>query len=503
MNALSAITSAGTTLFAQGLPAVMNASNSMSTITGAFSQLGGRGAFGAPGARGPAPTLKYSDATPLTDPAYVAAPLLAPFITTLYTYLTCGPDQTPDWSKFNGSPAATGSGTEGLTWLLSNLKMQQKEAQLSDSGPSSVLRSVFETTIATVEEVKVEALARTQKLNSTATAATFKKWHGAVLAAKEKVTQLDTAAKSFPGASPNVPKLKHVSMTPDKSDNSGVTAALSTATEKLALNQKALEVAQANYSKAVENAAEVQKRLTTIQTKFKGLKIAGAALERVREVLIECIVVLVEFKVQISKLTTFFSALSTMIKVIIDTNVNNFDSDRAVVGQHAANTGLLKLNSLDIETIYISTLQIKAYFDLLQMICQMYTSIHADHINPGLDLLTELSRTRTADDIGPKRDVLNTLTEEASKAINDLVRDVSLTYNKCIDASGQLCRHFLPKFYISFAQFDYKMANLALANRNNKKSPIACNLVSTLLLSRQIFSTRPVYPCLLQVSLRP
>ncbi|KAI8626175.1 hypothetical protein F5Y19DRAFT_447475 [Xylariaceae sp. FL1651] len=34
---------------------------------------------------------------------------------------------------------------------------------------------------------------------------------------------------------------------------------------------------------------------------------------------------------------------------------------------------VLKLSNLDTETIYISTLQIKTYFDLLQIICQVYT----------------------------------------------------------------------------------------------------------------------------------
>ncbi|KAG9503562.1 hypothetical protein J7337_003513 [Fusarium musae] len=43
---------------------------------------------------------------------------------------------------------------------------------------------------------------------------------------------------------------------------------------RLALNQKALETAKANYTKAVEAAAEVQKRLTGIQTNLKGIEIA-------------------------------------------------------------------------------------------------------------------------------------------------------------------------------------------------------------------------------------
>lgn len=295
------------------------------------------------------------------------------------------------------------------------------------------MSSAFDASIAIVEDIKKE-VANQQKLSCGNTdPAAVKKWQDAITKAKLTVAKLETAAKSFPGASSNAPKMNSISMTPDKKDNSAVTAALNTATEKLALNQKALETAQANYSKAVENAAEVQKRLTGIQTKLKGIEIAGAALERVKEILIECIAILVELKVQISKLTTFFNALSTMVKVSLDTKVKNFDTDVTAIGQETAQRGLLKLNNLDIETIYISTLQIKAYFDLLQMICQMYTNVHAQWITPGLDLLTELSKvTKSAEEITPKRDKLNDFTGRANKAINDLVSQLStLTYASC------------------------------------------------------------------------
>lgn len=450
MGALTAITSAGPSMIAQALPAIINGANPMSAVgglVGALGQIGRDGALNAPGAPIAAKallggganhngaqtatqsaTLQFPDATPQTDPAYVAAPLLAPFMTTLLTYLTSGPENSPDWSKFKdtASTAAGSDGTQGLTWLLSNLKMQQKSASLAATEPSTELGAAFDASIAIVEEIKKE-VANQQKLSSAKTdPAMIKKWQEAITNAKLTVTKLETTAKSFPGASSNAPKLNNISMAPPKNDNSAVTAALNTATEKLALNQKALETAQANYSKAVENAAEVQKRLTGIQTKLKGLEIAGAALERVKEILIDCIGILVELKVQISKLTTFFNALSTMVKVIIDTKVKNFDVDATAIGQEAAQRGILKLNNLDIETIYISTLQIKAYFDLLQMICQMYTNVHAQYINPGLDLLTDLSKvTKTAEEIGPKRDALNAFTDKAHKAINQIVEQVS------------------------------------------------------------------------------
>ncbi|KAF4943369.1 hypothetical protein FGADI_13467 [Fusarium gaditjirri] len=400
MGALTAITSAGPTLIAQALPVIVNAANPMSAVNsliGGLAQAGRQGALNAPGApplaqdllRGQQDSqsgsaiLQFKDATPDTDPAYIAAPFLTPFMTTLLAYLTAGEGNTPDWSKFKDQASKQGSSTEGLTWLLSNLQMQQKSAKLGTSVPSRELATAFDTSIAIVEEIKKE-VANQQKLSSAKTdPASIKRWQEAITEAKLIVTKLEATAKSFPGSSSNAPKLKNISV--DKKDNSSVTAALSPATEKLAYNQKALETAQVGYSRAVEAAVEVQKRLTGIQTKLKGIEIAGAALERVKEILIDFIAILVELKVHISKLTTFFNALSTMVKVIIDT-------------------------------------KIKAYFDLLQMICQMYTTVHAQYVDPGLDLLTELSKvTRNAEEITHKRDQLNDFTDIAQKAINELV----------------------------------------------------------------------------------
>ncbi|QUC17491.1 uncharacterized protein UV8b_01732 [Ustilaginoidea virens] len=401
MGALTAITTAGQSIMAQALPAMMNASNPMAAMksaAGALAQAGKNGALNAPGAPvmakallDPAipdqtPTLQFPDQTPDTDPAYVAAPLLSPFMTSLQAYLTSGPNQGPDWSKFRDqakkTDVATGSETttEGLTWLLRNLRMQQSSAKLGKGEPSTELGAAFDASIAVVEEIKKE-ISKQQSLSSNKTdPAIIKKWQDEVTKAKLVVTKLETAAKSFPGASANTPKLQNIKMDIPKTENNA-----------------------ANYTKAVEAAAEVQNRLTGIQTKLKGLEIAGAALERVKEILIECIAILVELKVQISKLTTFFSALSTMVKVVIDTKVKNFKVDAAAIGDEAASRGKLTLNNLDIETIYMSTLQ---------------------YINPGLDLLTELSKvTKTADEIAPKREALNKFTDEAHKAINKLGAD--------------------------------------------------------------------------------
>ncbi|CEF76004.1 hypothetical protein FGSG_10556 [Fusarium graminearum PH-1] len=384
LAALSTIISAGPALNAQALPAMINAANSMSAVQGLT-------------------TLRFNDATPQTDPAYLAASLLAPFMTMLLAYLTSGQGNTPDWSKLND---------QGLTWLLRNLQVQRESAKLGTSAPSMELATAFEATVAIVEEMK-KAVADEQKLSlAKSDQASIKKWQDAITQAKLTVTKLDATAKSFPGSSSNAPKMKNISM--ERRDNSAVAAAVSTATEKLFLNQRALETTQANYTKATEAATKVQQRLGDIQNKLKGIQISSAPLERVQEILVESIAILVELKVQINKITAFFKALSTFVNAIAETKI---DSDFTRSGR-----GLLPPSDLDSETIYVSVMQFKAYFDLLQMTCQMYTTIHIQYVSPGFDLLMDLSHmARYAEEGGPKREQVNHFTDSVHKAINELI----------------------------------------------------------------------------------
>lgn len=166
MGAVNSIMQAGPSIIAQALPALIASANPMSIVSGiagALGQVGKNGAANAPGGSevikgiaGAIPNKELSmkvDATPKTDPAYQAAPMLAPFINSLQAYLTQGPDNSVDWAKFKDQPSAeedgqsTEEGTKGLTWLLTNLKMQQKNAHLGKGKPSIDLGTAFDESI--------------------------------------------------------------------------------------------------------------------------------------------------------------------------------------------------------------------------------------------------------------------------------------------------------------------------------------------------------------------
>lgn len=447
MGAINAIAQAGPSIVAQALPALLASTNPVSmvgSISSAFGKIAAGGAGNMPGVSpiasaaigaiagqaagaGAGSVLAAPNPTPPTDPAYAAAPLVSPFLTAMHSYLTQGPKNGVDWTKFKDiSKDANGNvkRAEGLTWLLTNIKQQQKSAALGTGEPSVQLEAAFGKLIATAEAIKAQVAQSSDLSSSEISETTVKKWQDDIKDAKATVLQLETTAKTFPGTSANTPQLRNLKIDVPSTDKSAANAALSQATERLGITQQALNSSQERYQAASEAAAKVQSELTAIQTKLKGLEVEGQTLEKVKEILMDCISTLVQLKVQISKLKAFFSALSTMVQVVVQNKVKKFDEDVSSLATDAKKRSVLRLTDMDIEIIYSSTLQIKAYFDLLQTICRMYTKMHVEHVEPGMRLVIDLSQVmKDPNQMRPKRDALNKWADGANKAIMQTVAD--------------------------------------------------------------------------------
>lgn len=451
MGAINSIAQAGPSIVAQALPALINGMNPMSAVSsvaGAFGQAARNGAANAPGANPVVASLigavagqaasngatssssvlatATRDIAPPADPAYAAAPLIAPFMNDFYAYLTQGPDNGIDWTKFKDSKKdedGKAQQAHGITWLLTNVKQQEKMAGLGAGQPSVELKGAFAKMIKTIEAIKAEVLKSSEMTSEKTSAETIMVWQDDMKEAKATVLQLETTAKSFPGSSTSTPQMRSLKIDVPKTDYTAQNAALSAATEKLAINQRALESSQQNYQIAAESALKVQKELTAIQTKLKGLEVEGQTLEKVKEILVDCMATLVQLKVQINKLKSFFGALSTMVRMVVQNKVKKFDEDVSSVAVDAKKKQILRLTDMDIEIIYSSTLQIKAYFELLQTIARMYSKMHVEHVAVGIDLVWDLSQPNDESKVRAKRDALNNWADKASKAILKTVDD--------------------------------------------------------------------------------
>lgn len=137
---------------------------------------------------------------------------------------------------------------------------------------------------------------------------------------------------------------------------------------------------------------------------------------------------LVDLTVQIGKLEKFFTVLTTVIDNIILVRAEEFSRSMAKAGQRGFANGLLKVDDLEKQTIYVATLQIKAYFSLLVDISSMYTSIDRRHISEGVDLCTQLSKSAASKETSRAiQDKLSTYTESAAKEVAKIVSTVSPT----------------------------------------------------------------------------
>ena len=134
---------------------------------------------------------------------------------------------------------------------------------------------------------------------------------------------------------------------------------------------------------------------------------------------------LVDLTVQIGKLEKFFTVLTTVIDNIILVRAEEFKESLAKAGRRSLANGLLKIDDLEKQTIYIATLQIKAYFSLLVDISSMYTSIDRSHITKGVDLCSKLSKSAASKETSQAiQDELSTYTESAAKEVAKIVSTV-------------------------------------------------------------------------------
>ena len=153
MQLLQSVVTAGPKLMAAALPAVMMAADPMVALGPA---IGGIGKSLAAGAAQGAPTVAQGAAALMSgpkvlpvgndDPGYQAALHTEPIMTSLFSYLTQGKDQSIDWDKFHDK-ADGGDGTNpvGVTAIETWLSMAKKT--LSNQEPSMEVSSAIDSSL--------------------------------------------------------------------------------------------------------------------------------------------------------------------------------------------------------------------------------------------------------------------------------------------------------------------------------------------------------------------
>lgn len=92
--------------------------------------------------------------------------------------------------------------------------------------------------IKTIEAIKAQVLKPLDMTTGGTDATTIKTWQEGIKNAEVIALKLETTAKTFPGSSASTPQMRNLQIDVPKTDYSAQTAALNTATEKLAINQR-------------------------------------------------------------------------------------------------------------------------------------------------------------------------------------------------------------------------------------------------------------------------
>ena len=140
----------------------------------------------------------------------------------------------------------------------------------------------------------------------------------------------------------------------------------------------------------------------------------------------DCIAVLVDLVIQIGKIEKFFTMLTTVIDEIVLPQAQRFERDMKKVGKYATADKYIDVDAVTKQTIYVSTLQLKAYFSLLEDIAEMYTQVDKNYIRRGMDLCDQLSAgSASKTPISTLSQQLSNYSSESANAVAEMVSSVS------------------------------------------------------------------------------
>ena len=417
------------TSFAQAIPSIIGgAVMAKANPLAAAGMLAGGAADNSAGQAGAASTSSSSSQpqAKLDDPAYATAAAILDFVNHFWEYLGSDTGKI-NWDKFKETTAKTSTDAnadadvpQGLAYILGTLKGQKTNIDVTNTAPNKKLLAAYDALIKVATELQTHLQKQTQMTAKTEPEdSVTKAWKTQTKTARDDILELAAAAKAM--GSTSLPSPFGTVKIPAP-DLSAQRAQLDTAMQGVQIAQASLDNAEKAYEGAVEKQEKTAKAMSNIQSKLKRLQSTGKTLEEIKKVLRDCILVLVDLIVEVQKLEHFFIMLHTVIEHIVMPRAATFEREMNKAALRATRSGVLRVDDIAKQTIYTSTLQLKAYFSLLQDIAQMYSIVHRDHIRGGVDLCYKLSKGTAANDPMPALQAeLAAYTDNAAAKVAELV----------------------------------------------------------------------------------
>jgi hypothetical protein len=481
--------------FAQALPSIMgaaiNARNPAAFAAGTAAGQAGAAASTTAAAGGKPQTQTLA----LADPAYATAATIQNLVNHYYEYLGGEKNTGIKWEKFketttdskNTDTAADDDDDskdvpQGLAYILGTLKGQKANIDVTDTAPNKKLLGAYAALIKLSEELQAHLRTQNQLSAAKEPADDVKtKWRTTCRKARDDILELAASAKT--SGSSNVP-MPFGGVQIPQADLSAQTAQLNTAMQGVQIAQSALDNAESAYQAAVDKQERTAKAMATIQAKLKRLQSTGKTLEEIKEVLRDCVEVLADLIVQIGRLERFFIMLTTVIDVLVMPRAEIFAQATDKMARRGMHSGVLPDDDVNKQAIYTSTLQLKAYFSLLQDIATMYSLVHRDHIVGGVELCYELSKVRADDDrVAELQEKLAQYTNNAAAKVAALVSAKQQDILRTLRARASRARDETAQIEAAMARFHIapvdQTARLAIENGAQEQKAAARELLDS------------------------
>ncbi|RMJ18622.1 hypothetical protein CDV36_001733 [Fusarium kuroshium] len=329
-----------------------------------------------------------------------------------------------DWDKAKGE-AGKPSPPAFAAKMLGN--SQQSFASLATSAePSQQYRAALET----VCKIATGIVAELDKAPSK-DSALVQGWQKDFLSAYAKAIELNTIAKSLPGATAygSVVQARGVdSNTQTAQIHAKTTQAqtvLESAKNRLNTASAALNATQETYRKSTALVSEQQNKLNELNASLERLKGSSLKMDAIKSILLQCITLALKLKNEITNLVRFFKAIAVIVQFVAEKHINPYiETIKAMTsgGGESYKIGTYTLMDLQRSVCFNSIITIRAYFSVFGDIASMWNQVSQMSIFPGLRIVDEISSFDPTGDSSMIRRRANELQAWSNRASEEVSR---------------------------------------------------------------------------------
>ncbi|RSL45987.1 hypothetical protein CEP53_010517 [Fusarium sp. AF-6] len=304
-----------------------------------------------------------------------------------------GTDSGIDWDKAKGE-AGKPSPTAFAAKMLGN--SQQSFASLATSAePSQQYRAALET----VCKITTGIVAELDKAPSK-DSALVQGWQKDFLSAYAKAIELNTTAKSLPGAATYGSVVQARGVDPNTqtaqihAKTTQAQAVLESAKNRLNTASAALTATQETYRKSTTLVSEQQNKLNEVNASLERLKSSSLKIDAIKSILLQCITLALKLKNEITNLVRFFKAIAVIVQFVAEKHINPYVETIKVMTSGSGESykiGPYTLMDLQRSLCFNSIITIRSYFSVFGDIASMWNQVSQMSIFPGLRMVDEIS----------------------------------------------------------------------------------------------------------------